>query len=126
MGDAAEGVRFMDQKQVPMTINQWRKFWASHHCNNDQKSYLAEGIKVGYDPIKYELSIFIPFDPRVVGSQNHQFVDVDFQGNMIPQNNCALPGPFQNLKKGTNRIVVWDGLCVLKENALPDFRFFHR
>lgn len=124
LGSKTSILKFDNQNFVPLTLSQWQKFWAFHQCKNDENSLLAEGIKVSYDPEKYELTVFVPFDPREAGSKNHAFVDVDFWGETIPQNQQALPGPFQNLKKGINTLVVWDGMCVLTENTLPDLSFF--
>ena len=117
---------FKDDLRVALNLEQWQKFWAIHDCKNDINSTLQTGIKVEYNPQTYEVSMYIPFDPGECGSQNHQFVDLDFWEKEIPQGNNALPGPFQNLKKGSNTFKVWRGLKVLKQGQLPDFRIFHQ
>ena len=78
------------------------------------------GSKVQYNPESHELVLDIPYDPKEVGSKNHEFVDVDYFKNEITQNGSALPGPFQNLKKGTNKFKIWDGLPIMDKGELPD------
>lgn len=65
------------------------------------------------------MTLVVPFDPRRVGSANHKWLDRDFLGAAVPQDNRAMPGPFQNLKKGTNIVRVWDGLPLLENGQLP-------
>lgn len=112
---------FKDTSRVCLTLGQWQHFWSKHDLANEMNSTVTEGIKVEYLPENQEIEIFVPFDPAMCGSQNHKFVDHDFFGKSISQNNKAIPGPFQNLKKGKNSFKVWDGLRILEEGELPDF-----
>ncbi len=116
---------FSDKVRVALTFKQWKAFWGVHNCSNDENSSLHPGIKVEYFPENHELLVFIPFKLNKMTSKNHDFVDVDFWNQKIPQNGKALPGPFQNLKQGKNLFKVWEGLKILEENKLPDFSEFH-
>ena len=115
---------FKDKNRVALTLDQWRYFWKLHKCSNDENSTLKEGSKVAYNPETHELKLFIAFKPKLCGTQNHKFVDMDFYGENIPQNNMAIPGPFQSLHKGENVFLVWQGLKVLEEGELPEFSNF--
>jgi hypothetical protein len=115
---------FKDTIRVCLTRGQWQHFWSKHDLDNEMNSTMAEGIKVDYHPETQELDIFVPFSPDKCGSKNHSFVDNDYFGDPIPQNNRAIPGPFQKLKKGGNTFKIWKGLKILKEGELPDFRYF--
>ncbi|MHC4743138.1 MAG: right-handed parallel beta-helix repeat-containing protein, partial [Planctomycetota bacterium] len=77
------------------------------------------GMSVSYDRVGHELTISVPFAPSKVGSTNHRWIDNDFLGTPIPQNGRAIPGPFQNLKRGINTFRIWDGLPVLSSGQLP-------
>ena len=102
-----------------LTLAEWRAFWERHGLKNDRHSILQKGMSVSYDGESCELTLIVPFDPERVGSTNHQWLDKDFLGAAVPQDNRAIPGPFQNLKKGTNVVQVWDGLPLLEEGQLP-------
>jgi len=118
-GQAAELLLTHDKKGVALTLAQWRAFWNRHGLDNDRNSVTREGMSVAYDAVKREVSIRIPFDPAAVGSTNHQGMVRDFFGAPIRQDGRALPGPFQNLKKGMQTFCVWDGLPLLAEGELP-------
>ncbi|TNJ41497.1 right-handed parallel beta-helix repeat-containing protein [Tamlana fucoidanivorans] len=118
-------VAFEDKGHVALTFKQWQTFWENHDCPNDKNSKIHKGIQVSYLPELQELVVIMPIAPKKMKSKDHDFVDVDFWNQDIPQNGYALPGPFQNLKQGKNRFKVWKGLKVLGENELPDFSKFH-
>lgn len=103
-----------------LTFSEWRAFWNSHELTNDKNSILSGGTGYSYNPETHELVLNISFDPGDVGSQNHRFVDKDFNGNPVPQDGKALPGPFQDLKKGKNSTIIWKGLRIPKQGELPD------
>ena len=103
-----------------LTLAEWRAFWKSHELANDSNSILSRQTKISYNPDTHELILDVAFDPAAVGSQNHKFVDNDFFRNKVPQNGKALPGPFQQLRKGRNSFIVWDGLKILEQGKLPD------
>ncbi|MDN5213618.1 right-handed parallel beta-helix repeat-containing protein [Fulvivirgaceae bacterium BMA12] len=106
--------------RVPLTLEEWKTFWKFHDVELDANSLLKKGSSVQYSPDSHELVINIPYDPEEVGSKNHEFVDVDYFNNEIAQNGKALPGPFQGLKKGTNKFKIWEGLPILDKGELPD------
>ena len=120
LGQDAHGLTLTDDKKgVALTLPQWRAFWKKHGLDNDRNSVTQTGISVSYDATTCAVSITVPFDPGTMGSTNHDWIDNDFFGNLIPQNGRALPGPFQNLKRGVNTFVVWDGLPLLAPKELP-------
>ncbi len=82
--------------------------------------FLKDGSKVLYNPEAHELVLDIRYDPKEVGSKNHEFVDRDYFNNGIAQNGKAITGPFQTLKKGKNKFVIWDGLRILDRGQLPN------
>ncbi len=106
--------------RIPMTFKQWKAFWNSHNFDVDRNSILVSGNNVAYRPESRELIMDISFEPTSVGSKNHARMDLDYFGNNIPQDSSALPGPFQTLKKGVNKFVVWKGLPIIGRGELPD------
>lgn len=116
---------FKDETRVMLTFDQWKYFWASHNCMNDEGSTLNDRIIVNYHPTSQEISIKVGLDPKETKSKNHKLLDVDFFGQAIEQNENATPGPFQSLKEGSNLFKVWKGLPILTANELPNFTIFN-
>ena len=108
------------QGRIPLTFEQWRTFWKAHDLENDIHSVLKEGSSVEYSRAIHELVLDIPYDPKAIGSQNHQRIDFDYLGKNIAQDGKALPGPFQILKKGKNKFKIWNGLPILEKGELPN------
>jgi parallel beta-helix repeat protein len=105
--------------KVALTLEEWRRFWKKHGMENDAHSVTKKGINVSYRQESLELKITMSFDPATVGSTNHRWLDVDFMGQSVPQDQSAVPGPVQGMKKGVNTFKVWQGLPLLAEGELP-------
>jgi hypothetical protein len=105
-------------KKVALTLDEWRAFWKTHGEENDGGSAIREGTIVTYDEKSFTLKITLPFDPSETGSVEHAKVERDFFGKALPGEK-ALPGPFQNLRKGENSFRIWDGLPLLGKGELP-------
>jgi hypothetical protein len=97
-----------------LMFSEWQKFWKSHTSYYDQNSMLSSGNMVYYEPDNFEIKLYIDFDPESLKTSNHPTLDYDYQGNKFTE--TIIPGPFQNLKKGLNRIVVWDGRQSVIDN----------
>ncbi len=106
--------------RIPLTFEQWRTFWRAHDLANDTHSVLKEGSSAEYSSATHELELDIPYDPKAIGSKNHELIDFDYLGKDIAQDGKALPGPFQMLKKGKNKFKIWDGLPILEKGELPN------
>jgi len=105
--------------KVALTLEEWRRFWKKHGLENDAHSVTKKGIKVFYRQESLELKIIMPFDPGTIGSTNHSWMDMDFMGQTVPQDQSAFPGPVQGMKEGVNTFKVWQGLPLLAEGELP-------
>ena len=105
--------------KVALTLEEWRRFWRRHGLDNDMHSVTREGIKVSYRQQSLELKIIMPFDPSKIGSTNHRWMDTDFMGQAVRQDETAVPGPIQRLKQGVNIFKVWRGLPLLEKGELP-------
>lgn len=105
--------------KVALTLPEWRAFWKNHGQDNDRHSSTKPGMVVSYSAETQELTIEVPFDPTELGSRVHPGVTRDYFGNIL-KGEKALPGPFQELKKGKNVFRIWDGLPLLMEGELPD------
>ena len=105
--------------KVALTLDEWRRFWKKHGLENDAHSVTKKGIKVFYRQESLELKITMPFDPERIGSTNHSWMDMDFMGQAVPQDQSAVPGPVQGMKEGVNTFKVWKGLPLLAEGELP-------
>lgn len=102
-----------------LTFSEWKRFWNRHSDKFDLNSILSTGSIVSYDPDNFELKLFIDFDPDSLKTFKHSALDYDFNGNKIYGN--IKPGPFQNLKRGLNRIIIWDGRkSVIEDIYSPD------
>jgi hypothetical protein len=120
LGSHSPGIAALDGgNRACLTLAEWRAFWSAHHLQNDHHSTLLAGMSVSYEPTSHELTITVPRDPGTLGSTSHGLLDNDFWGQPLPADGTALPGPFQNLRRGTNVFCVWDGLPVLEEGRLP-------
>jgi hypothetical protein len=74
---------------------------------------MTQGSTVSIDLQTSTIYLNLTFDPSSVGSQPVDGLDGDFLGSPIPQDGSAVPGPFQNLKKGENVITgLWSGIDV--------------
>ncbi|TWT84249.1 hypothetical protein CA13_57250 [Planctomycetes bacterium CA13] len=120
LGQSSTGRDSLDGgNKANLTFDQWRAFWLSHGLRNDEHSVLEKGMSVSYEPKSHELTVFVPFDPKVVGSQPSEVVEKDFWLRPISKSGNASPGPFQNLKQGMNVFRIWDGLPMLGTGDLP-------
>ena len=117
---------FSEERFVRLTFDQWKYFWKSHDCLNDQHSLLDDYTVVTYYPSSQEVSIRVEFDTKNTQTKNHRFIDNDFFGNAIPQNGKAKPGPFQSLERGFNVFKVWNGLPIIAQDCLPSFEEFNK
>jgi len=111
------GLKTSDIKQnyaAQLNFNEWQKFWKVHSPFYDQNSILSSGNIVSYNPENFELKVFINFKPKNLKTFNHPSLDYDYQGTKILE--AIIPGPLQNLKKGLNSIIVWNGRQSLIEN----------
>lgn len=106
--------------RIPLTFEQWKAFWKAHALDNDNYSVLKEGSSVEYSRESHKLVVDIPYDPKEIGSKNHEGIDFDYFGNEIAQDGKALPGPFQMVRKGKNRFKIWNGLPILEKGELPN------
>lgn len=105
--------------KVALTLPEWRAFWKKHGLENDRHSVTRPGITVSYDADTQKLTVDVPFEISDLRSRVHPGVTRDYFGKIL-RGEKALPGPFQNLKKGKNVIKIWDGLPLLKEGELPN------
>lgn len=120
LGEVSLGKDIMDGHGTAMlTFEEWQAFWDYHELHNDVHSQLNHDSSVNYDPVTHNLTIKVTFDPNAIGTMNHKFADNDFFGEAILQDDSAVPGPFQNIKKGVNIFKVWHGLPILRRGELP-------
>ena len=105
--------------KVAMTISDWRNFWSKHGQENDTNSIITEGINVSYNETNQTLTINLPEGIKFRGSTNYNKISTDYEGNRVPQNGKANPGPFQSLKPGKNTFKIWNGLPLVARGQLP-------
>ena len=102
-----------------MTISDWRNFWSKHGQENDTNSIMTKGITVSYNETNQTLTINLPEGIQFRGSTNYNKISTDYEGNRVPQNGKANPGPFQSLKPGKNAFKIWNGLPLVARGQLP-------
>jgi hypothetical protein len=98
------------QNMVGVNFSEWKAFWAKHGFNNDRNSKVGGGTWVELDLNTMTLVLNLEADLSTIGSKTMSGINKDFFGNAIPQDGTAIPGPFQNLKKGDNTFRLSEGL----------------
>lgn len=111
--------RFADPGKAALTLGEWRSFWEHHDCPGDEHSVLDPASEVHYDRDSYTLSVYVEADPSGIGSVDREEVTRDYFGKPLPGNGTSKPGPFQDLRRGRNRFVIWNGLPRVEEGELP-------
>ena len=104
------GLKISDIKRdryAQLTFSEWKKFWEKYSGYYDQNSILSNRNVASYNPETFELKLYIDFKPGSLKTVKHPALDYDYLHNKIT--GTIIPGPFQNLKKGLNSIIVWDG-----------------
>ena len=102
-----------------LSFAQWKDFWEVHGLHNDRCSTLVQGSTVSFDDQNQTLTIELVEDPDDFQTTGISGVESDFFGVPIPTRKRIRPGPFQELKSGTNSFSVWDGIPILGEGLLP-------
>ncbi|MGV8138845.1 MAG: right-handed parallel beta-helix repeat-containing protein [Mangrovibacterium sp.] len=99
----------------------WQNISKSYNAgkNADLNSLLTKSISYQFNSSKLELEVNIGFDMNARKTKPHSKQDFDYYGNPIPDGPTAVPGPFQNLKEGLNKMKLWNGLRPLAEYELP-------
>jgi parallel beta-helix repeat protein len=97
---------------VKMTFRAWQTFWKSKGADSDQNSIITAPNTVDFNLQAGSVSINMSFDPATLGAKpitnfgDYAFASaetfVDFNGNPVPTDGSAKPGPFQDLKQGAN------------------------
>jgi len=121
IGDTRLQVSDIKRDQMAqLTFSEWKIFWKKHSTYYDQNSILSSGNIASYNPENFELKLYIDFDPLSLKTLNYPVLDYDYLGNKIM--GTIIPGPLQNLKKGLNSIIVWDGRESIIKNiySAPD------
>ena len=103
-----------------MTFSMWKIRWNDYNKGEfcDKNSIAIQNISYEIDNMNLILKLSIPTVFFKTKALSYPGLLVDFQGNVIPRGN-ALTGSFQNLKAGSNDLIIWNGIKPLKSNELP-------
>ena len=82
-----------------LSLAQWRLMGMDKHSL--MTSVLGNNIRA----LGLDVSLKVDKSPWKLGCKPIRGVHKDFFGNPMPKN--PLPGPFQNLKEGDNRLIIW-------------------
>ncbi len=104
----------------------WQTYWKNYNsnANYDFNSKLTTGLSYTIDLDKLTLDLVV--DADFMNSKSFpypQFLDFDYSDNAIKSDGTALPGPFQNLSAGSNKINLWNGLKPLEIYQNPHTSF---
>lgn len=115
-----------NEPNARLTLEHWRQFWSKHGEENDQSSKLDPKSFADLDRSTQEIEISVNIEPGKIGSKVIDGIDADLLGAELPRDGsrAAIPGPFQNLVKGRNRVKVWKGLPILAEGQLPPEKWY--
>ena len=93
----------------------WQTYWRSYNisANYDLNSKLISTTTYTVNTNALTLQMNVGADYLAAKSLAYGGMDADFLGNLLKNDGTALPGPFQNLKVGTNQIDLWSGLKPL-------------
>ena len=102
-------------------FSSWQDAWKSYNAgqNYDLNSLITKSMTYQFDSISLEITINIGFDINDRKTKPDSRLDNDYLGNSIPDNDTAIPGPFQNIKEGENKLTLWNGFRPLAEYELP-------
>jgi parallel beta-helix repeat protein len=94
----------------------WQTYWKikNANANYDYNSKITSGLSYSIDLDKLTLDLNV--DANFISSKSFpysQFLDVDYNDSVIKSDGTALPGPFQNLVAGSNKISLWKGVKPL-------------
>lgn len=109
------------ERDARLTFERWRQFWKKHGVDNDAASVLDDASYAKFDPATQEVVVSVSVQPANVGAAENAQVKAEFFGRNAGADDSVetIPGPFQNLVKGENRMKVWNGLPILAEGRLP-------
>lgn len=94
----------------------WQTYWKlkNANANYDFNSKLTTGLSYTIDTDQLTLDLVVNADfLNSTTAPYPQFLTVDYTKNTIKGDGTALPGPFQNLAVGSNKISLWNGLKPL-------------
>jgi parallel beta-helix repeat protein len=94
----------------------WQTYWKikNANANYDYNSKITSGLSYNIDLDKLTLDLIV--DANFMSSKSFaysQFLDFDYNDRVIKSDGTALPGPFQNLVAGSNKISLWKGIKPL-------------
>jgi hypothetical protein len=107
-----------DTKRVALTLAEWQKFWLLHSMHNDNDAQIMEGLSAKYLPATQSVQL-------VLSGQTDKRINTRWNTNYKQiyklKEDSAYPGPFENLKTGSNTYSVYQGLPPVKSGQLPNF-----
>ena len=74
---------------------------------------------MSYRPATHVLTVELQADPTAIGCRAHPGFEHDFFKQERTNHRIAPPGPFQDLGKGGQSFIIWNGLPVLDSGELP-------
>lgn len=104
---------------VRLNFEQWRSFWRAHDLENGVHSTLSPGSSASYRPEDQSITLVIDTEPSSLATKPIAKVKSDLFHQSFEDCEQVFPGPFQNLRQGSNTFQVWDGLPLLAQAQLP-------
>ncbi|MEI6556245.1 MAG: right-handed parallel beta-helix repeat-containing protein [Paludibacter sp.] len=103
-----------------LTFANWKERWMDYNkgINCDKNSKDISGITYTFNDSTLTLDLRVDNDYLKSKTVTYPDVIADFSGFLIPKE-VGLPGSFQNLKAGSNQLVLWKGIKPLEVNEMP-------
>jgi len=99
----------------------WQTYWKSYNSgsNYDLNSKAISTTTYTVNTSALTLELNVGSDYLSAKTFAYGKMDTDFLGNNLKNDGTALPGPFQNLIAGINKISLWNGLKPLDIYVKP-------
>ena len=101
----------------------WQTYWKSYNisANYDLNSKLISSTTYSINITALTMQLNVGADYMSAKTFGYGGMDNDYLGYTLKNDGTALPGPFQNLKLGSNQISLWSGLPPLDIYVKPVF-----
>ncbi|MEI7502596.1 MAG: right-handed parallel beta-helix repeat-containing protein, partial [Paludibacter sp.] len=99
----------------------WQTYWRNYNvtANYDLNSKLITTTTYSVNTTALTMQLNVGADYLAAKTFAYGGMDKDFLSNTLKNDGTALPGPFQNLKVGSNQINLWSGLKPLDVYVKP-------
>jgi hypothetical protein len=108
-------------KRVQLNLAEWQKFWLLHSMHNDADAQVMSGLSAEYEPETQTVRLTVS---EPLAKRNNARWDSNSKLIYGLTETESVPGPFGELKAGTNEFRPYQGLPPVKRGELPNPEVF--